>query len=143
MKVASPPCSFKFYNKENPDGSAPDKYKVEGTASGGETGILSDIFIVSGNRLYIDSLSISVNLTVTDPASIFSGTAQATFVFPAEHYNLLLDGHPVLAEKDVLTQEVSFRGKIAGVDPIVVVSYSVTGEITASGQNGLDDWSQI
>jgi hypothetical protein len=141
MKAAAPPCAFNFYNKDNPDGSASDKYAVTGTASGGESGALSDIITVAGKRLYIDNISITVSLSVADPVTAFSGTASATFVFPALHFALMLDGHATLAEGDILTQTVSFSGMIAAVP--AVVPYAVTGEITAVGQDILDDWSSL
>jgi hypothetical protein len=141
MKIAAQPCEFSFYNKDNPDGSAPDKYKITGSASGGEQGSLSGVITIRGEKIYIDNISISVELSVTDPVLAFSGSATATFVFPARHFNFLLDGHPTLAKKDTLTQTVSFSGMIAAVP--AVMSYDVTGEITAVGQDSLDDWSQI
>jgi hypothetical protein len=141
MKLAAPPCAFAFYNRDNPDGSVPNKYKVTGSVSGGEKGALSGVVTVTGKRLYIDAISISVGLSVTDPALAFSGSATETFTFPARHFNFLLDGHATLAEKDTLTQAVSFSGMIAAVP--TVMSYDVTGEITAVGQDSLDDWSQI
>jgi hypothetical protein len=141
VKIAAPPCAFNFYNKENPDGSAPDKHAVTGSASGGESGALSSVITAGGKKLYIDSVSITVNLSVNDPATTFAGSASATFAFPARHFNFLLDGHATLAEKDVLTQTVVFSGAIASVP--AVLPYEVTGEIVSVGQDILEDWSQI
>jgi hypothetical protein len=141
MKLASPPCVFSFYNKNNPDGSTTDNYAVEGSASGGEQGALSSIITIAGKKLYIDSISISVALSVNDPILAFYGSATATFVFPARHFNFLLDGHATLAENDVLTQAVMFTGMIATVP--TVLPYAVTGKIMTVGQAILDDWSEI
>jgi hypothetical protein len=141
MKIAAAPCAFNFYNKENPDGNVANKYKVMGSASGGESGALSEVIIVAGKKLYIDSISITANISVVDPVTSFAGTASATFTFAAKHFAFLLDGHATLAEKDTLAQTVTFSGMIAAVP--AVMTYDVTGEITAVGQDILDDWSEI
>jgi DNA-binding beta-propeller fold protein YncE len=130
-----------FYNKDNPDGSVPNKYKVTGSASGGESGPLSNAITVAGKKVYVDSISISVALSVIDPVLAFSGAASATFTFPARHFGLLLNGHATLAEADVLTQTVVFSGVIAAVP--TVLPYEVTGEITDVGQAVLRDWSEV
>jgi hypothetical protein len=141
VKIAAPPCAFNFYNKENPDGGVPGKHAITGSASGGESGTLSGVITAAGKQLYIDSVSITVELSVNDPTRAFAGSASATFAFPARHYNFLLDGHATLAEKDVLTQTVVFTGMIAAVP--AVLPYEATGEIVSVGQDILEDWSQI
>jgi hypothetical protein len=136
MKLAAAPCVFKCYNNDNSDGSDKSKYYVSSFSFEAETGPVSDV--VSGN-LYVDQISVSASISVIDP--ITSWTGEASFVFPAQHWAFALDGHPTLAEKDVVTKSVDFTGVVAALP--VKTSFAITAEIESSGQSVYDDWSFV
>jgi hypothetical protein len=134
MKLAAPPCAFKCYNKDNPTGSDPSKWRVSSFSFSPETGEISDA--VSGG-LYIDRITANASVSVTSPVGLFAGTA--SFVFPAKHWAFALDGRATLAERDAVTQDVDMTGTVAGV--LTTATFSVTAEIESSGQSVYDDWS--
>jgi hypothetical protein len=134
MKIAAPPCSFSCYNKDNPTGSDSMKYYVSSYSFSDASGPTSDV--VSGD-LYIDQIKVSAEISVKDPVTTYSGSAE--FVFPATHWAFTLDGHATLAEKDSVTKAVSLVGIVAAVP--VTGSFDITAEIVSSGQAVYDDWS--
>jgi hypothetical protein len=92
--------------------------------------------VVSGN-LYVDQITVSANLSVTNILGVFSGSTE--FVFPARHWAFTLDGHATLAVGDVVLKSVSLLGMIAGIPTPGV--FEVTAELVSSGQSVYDDWS--
>jgi hypothetical protein len=134
MKLAASPCSFTFYNKDNPIGKDDKKYYVSAFSFSGETGETSNI--VSG-ELYIDQITVNASLTVTSLLGEYFGSA--SFVFPARHWALMLDGHATLAEQDTVTKTVELMGSIGGIP--TPGSFAITAEISESGQSVWEDWS--
>jgi hypothetical protein len=98
--------------------------------------VISDV--VSGS-LCVDSITVSVDLSVMTPLSVvFEGSA--SFVFPARHWALTLDGHATLAELDKVEDTVTLIGMVAAVP--TPMAFAITAEIVASAQTVYDDWSQ-
>jgi hypothetical protein len=137
VKVAAHPCSFKFYNKDNPTGSDKKKYFVASFSFSGEAGPTSDV--VSGD-LCVDQITVEATIVVVNLAITYEGSA--SFVFPARHWAFALDGHATLAELDT----VELKVKTVGVSPAgvpVYADFDITAEIETSGQAVYDDWSAV